>query len=502
MSDTDNKEVIVATPDVDKGIKEDDSESEKFGFWQAFGFNTMMMFGTGPFISIPYTVSSVDPAGPHALVGYSIALVACICDSLICGELGSMFPYSGGSATYLRHLYGKDSLGQLMSFMFLYQFMVAGPAEVASGFIAIAEYLVYFDPDVLGYWPRVGISLGALAVSTMLLYRSNKEIGWVSVTLAAITIGAVMLAIILGFANFNSEFLVSPKEAFQGSAGKVLMSLAAATRFGVYDMTGYYDVCFMGDEVKNPKTTIPFSCITTAVVIGIVYLIVYIATLGVLDWRVFQETYNDDFDGIQVGIMSLFFEKVTNKGFAQFFTVIVVVTIFGSVYSMMAGFQHLLYAGAKDGFFFDIFAKRHATKDIPHVALLTLAVLSGAWCFFSLDTVIDAMTTLLVFVQFIGQAVGLLYYRYVTPKEEQPDGWRMPLYPLPVIIQIILFFFIFITSPSWLLYGDDPILDFSVIFMAVGAVLFLFRAKSKKQWPFLEKTEAEQAVVASDFVDE
>ena len=251
-------------------------------------------------------------------------------------------------------------------------------------------------------------------------------------------------------------------------------------------MTGYYDVCFIGDEVQNPRKVIPFSCITTAVVIGIVYLIVYISTLGVLDWRVFQETYSDDFDGVQVGIMSIFFEKVTNKAFAQFFTIVVVITIFGSVYSMMAGFQHLLYAGAKDGFFFDVFAKRHGSKDIPHVALLTLAVLSGAWCFFSLDVVIDAMTTLLVFVQFIGQAVGLLYYRYVTPKEEQPEGWRMPLYPIPVIIQIVLFFFIFITSPSWALYGDDPILDFSVVFMAIGVVLFMIRAKVRKDWPFLE----------------
>ena len=220
-------------------------------------------------------------------------------------------------------------------------------------------------------------------------------------------------------------------------------------------------------------------------------LIVYKATLGVLDWRVFQETYNDNFDGIQVGIMSLFFKKLTNKGFVQFFTVNVVVTIFGSVYSMMAGFQHLLYAGAKDGFFFDIFAKRHATKDIPYVALLTLAVLSGALCFFSLDTVIDAMTTLLVFAQFIGEAVGLLYYRYAPPNEEKSDG-----YPLPVIIQIILFFFIFITSPSWLLYGDDPILYFSVIFMAV--IFVLFRAKSKKQCPFLEKGEAGEEALTDE----
>lgn len=465
---------------------EDPDESSKFGFWSAFGFNTMMMFGTGPFISIPYTVASVEPAGSHALVGYSIALVACVCDAFICGELGSMFPYSGGSATYLKHLYGENTYGQFAAFIFLFQFLVAGPAEIASGFIAIAEYLIYFDTEVLGYGARVGISLGALAISTLLLLLSNKEIAWITVTLAGITIAAVVVSVIVGFAKFESSFLDAPSDAFEGSAGTILKSLAAATRFGVYDMTGYYDVCFMGDEVKNPRKIIPMSCISTAVVIGIVYLIVYVAVLGVVDWREIAPIYSDDSDEDQIGIMSIFYEKTINKGFAKFFTIVVVITIFGSVYSMMAGFQHLLASGAKDGFFFSIFAKRHPKTNIPYVALLTLSVLSAAWCFFSLDTVIDAMTTLLVFVQFIGQAIGLLYYRWKTPAEEVPEGWRMPLYPLPVIIQIVLFFYIFITSPSWALYGDDPILDLCVLFLILGAILFLIRAKVKNIWPFAD----------------
>ncbi len=484
------EEVVTTSPpkEVEGKLEtiEDAAEANKFGFWSAFGFNTMMMFGTGPFISIPYTVASVEPSGSHALVGYSIALVACVCDAFICGELGSMFPYSGGSATYLKHLYGENTFGQFAAFIFLFQFMVAGPAEIASGFIAIAEYLIYFDTEVLGYGARVGISLGALAISTLLLLMSNKEIAWVTVTLAGITIAAVVLSVIVGFSKFETGLLDAPSDAFAGSASTVLKSLAAATRFGVYDMTGYYDVCFMGDEVKNPRKIIPLSCISTAVVIGIVYLIVYISVLGVIDWRVIAPIYSDDSDEDQIGIMSLFYEKTINKGFAQFFTIVVVITIFGSVYSMMAGFQHLLASGAKDGFFFSIFAKRHPKTDIPYVALLTLSALSAAWCFFSLDTVIDAMTTLLVFVQFIGQAVGLLYYRWKTPYEELPEGWRMPLYPLPVIIQIILFFYIFITSPSWVLYGEDPILDICVLFLIGGGIMFLIRAKVKNVWPFAD----------------
>ena len=61
----------------------------------------MNMFGTGPLITIPYCVAAVDPFGPHAMIGYAIATIGCVCDSLVCGEIGSMWPCSGGSAVYL-----------------------------------------------------------------------------------------------------------------------------------------------------------------------------------------------------------------------------------------------------------------------------------------------------------------------------------------------------------------------------------------------------------------
>lgn len=95
------------------------------------------------------------------------------------------------------------------------------------------------------------------------------------------------------------------------------------------------------------------------------------------------------------------------------------------------------------------------------------------------------MTTLLVLVQFVGQSAGLLWYRYRTPKQEQPDGWRMPLYPLPCIIQLTLFLFVFISSPSYFLYGDSvPTLELSIIFMIIGVMFFLLRSKMRRHWPF------------------
>lgn len=66
-----------------------------------------------------------------------------MCDSFIWGELGSRFPMSGGSYVYLRECFGRDTYGKLAAFIYTWQFWVSAPAEIASGFLAISEYLVF-----------------------------------------------------------------------------------------------------------------------------------------------------------------------------------------------------------------------------------------------------------------------------------------------------------------------------------------------------------------------
>merc|ERR1719456_1356380 len=128
--------------------------------------------------------------------------------------------------------------------------------------------------------------------------------------------------------------------------------------------------------------------------------------------------------------MSLFTESRINTGCAYFITAIVAITIFSSTYSMLCGFGYLPYAAAKDGVFFSAFA--HESEHHPGLAdrsLLLVVILTIPWCFFSVDVVIDAMTVCLVLVQFVGQGVGLMYYRWRMRKLPQPTGWRMPLFP-------------------------------------------------------------------------
>lgn len=167
---------------------------------------------------------------------------------------------------------------------------------------------------------------------------------------------------------------------------------------------------------------------------------------------------------------------------------------------MLCGFGYLPYAAAKDGVFFSFFA--HESERHPGLAdrsLLLVVLLTIPWCFFSLDVVIDAMTTCLVLVQFVGQGVGLLYYRWRVQATNQPPGWRMPLFPLPVIVQIVIFSFIWISSDSTLLWGSDqPILEVATLFLLLGPCVFFAKSRWRQEWPFKIQKPAECPVAADD----
>ena len=81
--------------------------------------------------------------GPQAMLGWIVALVIVICDGMVWSELGAAMPGSGGSFHYLREAFGRERFGRLMGFLFVWQFVLSGPLEIASGYIGFAAYASY-----------------------------------------------------------------------------------------------------------------------------------------------------------------------------------------------------------------------------------------------------------------------------------------------------------------------------------------------------------------------
>jgi len=507
-----NSDALSSSSSEEDSEGSDSYEHKKLSLAQACGLNTMNMFGTGPFITIPFVVGDMQPPGPHALFGYGMAAFACMNDSMVWSELGSMWPDSGGSYVYLRELFGRTTYGRLFAFLFVWQIMVSGPMECASGFIAVAQYLAFITQVDM---PMVHAAIGAscCALTVWALYREIDEVGLITLILWAFTIGAIIFAVVAGYLNFNPEYIAIPPVAWEDGT-KFFLGMGISARFAVYDFTGYYDVNFMGKEVKNPAKNIPIACITTCFVVAICFFLVDTAIIGSLEWRADRGGYTGavlNGDASANYIMATFCETHIGYEFAVFFTFIVIITIFGSGFSFMMGLAQIPYTAAKDGYFYAFLAHEHPTmKGLQDYSLLFVGVVSLVFCFVDLEIVIEGMLTMQLLVQFMLQSFGLIWYRYTVPKEDQEVApFSVPCFPLPNIIQLIIFGFIFCTTESIIFGGHVPLLEVAIAFLVAGVCAYMMWARLRNFWPFnkdfdieFEEGLEEQMVVQDNFDQE
>src|SRR6476620_7563571 len=209
----------------------------RFSLLPATALNMTNMMGAGPFITIPLLMSALG--GPQAMLGWLVALVIVICDGMVWSELGAAMPGSGGSFHYLREAFGRERFGRLMAFLFVWQFVLSGPLEIASGYIGFAAYAGYI-------WKGLGRG-GVLALITVvgviniaLLYRRIHSIARITISLWVGTLITVLAVIVTGARHFDSHIAFDfPPGAFSFSLG-FFLGLGAASRIGIYDYLGYY----------------------------------------------------------------------------------------------------------------------------------------------------------------------------------------------------------------------------------------------------------------------
>src|SRR5690348_321093 len=172
----------------------------RFGLMHATALNMTNMIGIGPFITIPLLMSALG--GPQAMLGWLVALVIVLCDGMVWSELGAALPGSGGSFGYLRHGYGAETVGRLMAFLFVWQFVLSGPLEIASGYIGFAQYLGYIWKGIsAGQTMLVVTAIGLLNIA--LLYRRITSIATITLALWIGTMLTVIVVIVTGAFHFD-----------------------------------------------------------------------------------------------------------------------------------------------------------------------------------------------------------------------------------------------------------------------------------------------------------
>jgi amino acid transporter len=439
----------------------------RLGLLQAVSLNMGLMVGIGPFITIPLLVGKLG--GPQAMIGWILGAFVALADGLVWSELAAAFPGSGGTYHFYDAAYGNSQVGRLLKFVFVWQFLFSGPLEVASGAIGMTQYIAYFYPS-LGQtvwswgafipnskanltWSQVA-AMCLMALVTFMAYRRIAVAGRLMVVLWVGMLATVAWVIATGLSHFDPalafDFPENPWRADRGNALKLGMVLAIA----MYDFLGYYQVCYLGDEVANPSRTIPRSIMISVIAVGLVYLIMNVGILGVLPWREVVKSEH---------IASDLMLQTEGPRAAGVVTMMIIWTALASVFAALLGYSRIPYAAARAGHFFKFFAETHPTGQFPHRSLILIGGLASLACLADLATVINALLTSRILIQFVGQ-IGTVFY--LRSKSTFPaTTFRMPAYPLPALLALAGWLYVFATS-------EPPVMIYGIASLLVGVAAF------------------------------
>lgn len=452
------------------------------GLTTAINLNVLNMIGVGPFITLPLMVAAL---GRRAILGWIMGAALALCDGMIWAELGTRFPDSGGSYLYLNHLYGPVKWGRLLSFLYIWQLTFSAPLSTASGAVGLSQYAAYLWPKINAPWfgweQQLGkvhihfsapltslVAMLACAIAIYLIYSGIQTIGSISRVLSIGVLIAILWVIFSGLTHLGHALSQLHTQAHQAG------SFSAGLLIAMYNYGGYYNICFLAGEVKDPRRIIPRAIVWSILLVATLYVFLNISVLNVIP---VQEFAKSSAMTTRTSVIAVLMQRLYGAWAGKAMAVLIVWTAFASVFAVLLGYSRVPYAAALDKNYFPSFAKLHKTKHFPTVSLLVMGGISIFFCMFRLKELISALIITRIVFQFLLQGIGLVAFR--KDLGGQPNPFRMPLFPIPALLAIAGFLFVLFHRTNG--YAE---IEFAAILLLSGLIIYLFRAGIQKEWPF------------------
>ncbi len=424
---------------------------------QATAINMIDMVGIGPFVTLSMIVLQMN--GPASMFAWLLGALLAFMDGMVWAELGATWPEAGGSYVFLQRVFAGGRFGKLMPFLFIWQTTIQAPLVIASAAIGFSKYFAYLVP--LSDKEKSAVSGALVILLVILLYRNIKSIGRISVVLWVITGGTILWLIFSGIGHFSAARAFGWQLEGTNLKALLFVPLGQASLKAVYSYLGYYNVCHLGGEIKDPAKNIPRSIFLSIAGIAVLYIAMQTMVLGVLPW---QQVAHSEF------IVSEYFEHIyTSHLVGQVATMLILVIAASALFAGILGYSRIPYAAALNGDFFSVFAKVHPRYHFPHVSLLLIGSLGFAFSlYFKLVEAISSILMMRILVQFVSQSIGLIALRY--DRKDVPRPFRMPFFPLPALISISIWLYIFVSN-------ERKYQLFAMAIITSGMVAFFLRER-------------------------
>lgn len=292
------------------------------GLQRVLGLGDAVAIGLGAVIGAGiFVVSGVAAsiAGPAMLVSLLVAGIAASFNGLSSAQLAARFPNAGGT-----YEYGYEMLHPLAGFSAGWMYLIsklAGGGVVALGF---GSYMQGFFPFLDLRWT----STAALALLIAANIAGIKKAGRLNRLIVTITVLSLFYFILSGFTAFDVRNL--QPFAPMGSEG-----IAKASGVLFFAFTGYARIATLGEEVKDPKTTIPRAIVITLITSVILYSFVILVALGVIGA-----------EGMSMGGTPLFSaaERINWPGVLPIVSIAATTSMLGVLLSQILGTSRMFFA--------------------------------------------------------------------------------------------------------------------------------------------------------------
>ena len=326
-----------------------DALARRLGTGDAVVIGLGSMIGAGVFAAFG---PAARAAGTGLILGLVLAAAVAWANASASAQLAAQYPTSGGT-----YVFGRERLGEWWGFVAGWGFVIGKTASCAAMALTFAAYAA--PPG----WERP-VALGAVGLLAAVNYRGITRTARLARIIVTFVLAALALVLLAG--------LVGGDPAWQGariglSTGWYGVLQSAGLLF--FAFAGYARVATLGEEVREPRRTIPRAILLALAITVAVYAGVALTLLTTLGVEGTAASATPLADAVAAGSWAWAVPVVRVGGAAA---------SLGALLALMAGIGRTALAMAREGDLPRPLAAVHPVHRVPHRAEVALAVVVGA----------------------------------------------------------------------------------------------------------------------------
>nr|WP_234335115.1 amino acid permease [Streptomyces sp. NRRL S-118] len=462
-------------------VAESGADLEGHGLKRTMGLFQLVCFGVGAIVGTGIFVGlsdSVAEAGPAVVVSFVLAAITCVFTAFSFAELGSAIPVSGSSYSF-----AYAALGERVAFLTGWCLLLEYGVSVSAVSVGWGQYLNELLDGLVGVQLPAALSappgdggivnipaVVVIILAAVLLVRGVRESARATALMAIVKIAILVVFCALALTAFRSGNL-SPFAA-HGLAG-----VTSGASLAFFSYIGFDAITTAGEEVKNPRRTIPLAIMICIGAVTLLYCLVALAAIGAMS--------ADDVAG-RPAALSLIVDEITGSaiggGIIAFGAVVAIASV---VLAVMYGQTRILMSMSRDGLVPRVFAKVSPKTSTPVAnTWIVAAVFAVPAAVVPLDVVMN-LTTIgtLAVMAVVNVAVVALRRRH--PDTER--SFRVPLYPVSPVLGVAFCLYL-MWGTGWTTW-----VQFAV-FLVAGALVYACYGRRNSRLATSPAVEAEATV--------